>query len=392
MSASAPFTENLSPLQKRLIATALGLVSFAVILCFLFGILLFLRAFVTFFSGVLWPLAAAGILALILRPVVRWIHAHTRLGRIASILVIYVLALLLAASVIALIAPVLIEQALRFFDRLPTILENLRSTVTENFPIVHEFLLKHLGEARLEEYGRTVSEQARNVIGGLLPAAQDFFAQLSGLFSVIAGLAIVPVYLFFFLKTERDPTIDLREQLSFVRDDWRDDVIFLARNFAASMEAFFRGQILIGLIMGVLLAIGFTAVGVNFGIGLGLMIGALNIIPYFGTIIGLISAIPIAYLQPDGGPLTAGLALAVFALVQLIESYFLTPKIMGQKTGLHPLVIIVAIFFWGTALGGLLGMILAIPLTAFFVVAWRLVKHKYLQPLKLATAPAPPAL
>ena len=64
---------------------------------------------------------------------------------------------------------------------------------------------------------------------------------------------------------------------------------------------------------------------------------------------------------------------------QLIESYLLTPRIMGDRTGLHPVAIIVAIFFWGSALGGILGMILAIPLTAFLVVFWRMVKEKYIQ-------------
>jgi predicted PurR-regulated permease PerM len=69
----------------------------------------------------------------------------------------------------------------------------------------------------------------------------------------------------------------------------------------------------------------------------------------------------------------------VFTLVQLIEGYFLTPRIMGDRTGLHPMAIIVAVFFWGSALSGILGMILAIPLTAFGVVFWRLAKEKYIK-------------
>ena len=72
-----------------------------------------------------------------------------------------------------------------------------------------------------------------------------------------------------------------------------------------------------------------------------------------------------------------GLVLLVFVIVQNIEGWYLTPKIMSDRTGLHPVAIIVSIFFWGTALGGILGMVLAIPLTAFFVTAWRLVKRKY---------------
>src|SRR5690606_25270833 len=103
-----------------------------------------------------------------------------------------------------------------------------------------------------------------------------------------------------------------------------------------------------------------------------------NIIPYLGSIIGLALVLPIAWFQPEGGVYPFTGALAVFAFVQIIEGYLLTPKIMGDRTGLHPMVIIIAIFFWGTALNGLLGMILAIPLPAFHVVAWRLVRQKYL--------------
>ena len=65
-------------------------------------------------------------------------------------------------------------------------------------------------------------------------------------------------------------------------------------------------------------------------------------------------------------------------MVQLLEGYYLTPKIMGRQTGMHPVVVILSIFFWGTALNGLLGMIAAIPLTAFLIIAWRLLRHKYL--------------
>ena len=139
----------------------------------------------------------------------------------------------------------------------------------------------------------------------------------------------------------------------------------------------------IALIMGALLAIGFTLIDLNFGIILGLGIGFLNIIPYLGSIIGIGTVLPLAYFQSDGGSIQLVLfALAIFTAVQIIEGYLLTPRIMGKSTGLHPLVIIIAIFFWGTALDGILGMILAIPLTAFFVVAWRLLKRKYLHLLK----------
>ena len=90
-------------------------------------------------------------------------------------------------------------------------------------------------------------------------------------------------------------------------------------------------------------------------------------------------ALPTAYFQAEGGWELLGLTVIIFVVVQMIEGMILTPKIMGDKTGLHPVAIIVAILFWGAALGGIMGMILAIPLTAFLVVFWRLLKEKYVR-------------
>jgi predicted PurR-regulated permease PerM len=190
-------------------------------------------------------------------------------------------------------------------------------------------------------------------------------------------VAIIPVYLFFFLLARGEPTRNLPKHLSFLRPDWRDDAVFLVREFVGIIEAFFRGQLLIGLIMGALLAVGFTIIGLKFGLFIGLLVGVLNIVPYLGTIIGLSITIPLALFQNDGGWKLVGLVLLVKLLVQVVESWVLTPKIMGMQTGLHPVAIIVAVFFWGTAFDGVLGMLLAIPLTAFFVTAWRLLRKKY---------------
>jgi predicted PurR-regulated permease PerM len=145
--------------------------------------------------------------------------------------------------------------------------------------------------------------------------------------------------------------------------------------------AFFRGQLIVAFLQGVLFAIGFSVVGLKYGFIIGMVLGFLNIIPYLGSIIGLATALPLAFFQSGGGLIRVVLVIVVFAIVQAIEAYLLTPKVMGDRTGLHPMVIIVAIFFWGSALGGITGMILAIPLTAFLVVFWRLAREKYVKEL-----------
>jgi predicted PurR-regulated permease PerM len=170
----------------------------------------------------------------------------------------------------------------------------------------------------------------------------------------------------------------IEQFLPFLKKDTREDVIYLFDQFIGILLNFFRGQIVIALAQGVLYAIGFTLVGLPYGIIIGMALGLLNIIPYLGSIIGLAFALPLAYFGAGGGILRVLLVLVVFGGVQAIEGYFLTPRIMGNRTGLHPALIIFAVFFWGMAFKGIMGMMLAIPLTAFAVVFWRLLKKKYI--------------
>jgi predicted PurR-regulated permease PerM len=141
---------------------------------------------------------------------------------------------------------------------------------------------------------------------------------------------------------------------------------------------FFRGQLLIAFLQGLIMAVGYSMAGLSCGFLLGLLFGLLNLIPYLGNLVGLAIALPLAWFQPGGGPGVVLGVLTALGVAQAIESYYLTPRIMGKQTGLHPMVVIFAMFFWGKAMGGILGLVLAIPLTAFLVVFWRLAKEKYL--------------
>ncbi|MDP0498950.1 MAG: AI-2E family transporter [Verrucomicrobiota bacterium JB022] len=380
----------LSPWQRRLVGIALALLAVALIATFFTGIFLLLRAFVQTFSSVLWPLAAAGILALVLRPLALSLQRRLKAGRITVIVIIYLLILLLTSALIGLVLPEIIRQTVAFADFLPQILDNARAFLARHYPQVSAFLQENVDRELATKLATSLGDYAGQLARLTFPAVNQLGTWLGSIFGLLAGIAIIPVYLFFFLKTDRDPGADLDDQLSFIRQDWREDAIFLLREFANSMVAFFRGQLVIGLIMGVLMGTGFSIAGVKFGLVLGLLAGILNIIPYFGTIIGLGTVLPTAFFQPDGGIALVGIALGIFVAVQMLEGYVLTPRIMGETTGLHPLTIIIAIFFWGVALNGLLGMVLAIPLTAFFVVAWRLIKRKYLQPHHQAPTNRPP--
>ncbi len=368
----------LSPAQRKLVGFALGFAAFCAIGWLLLIILSGVAQFIATFSGVIWPLAVAGILALVLRPVVTVFEHRLKLKRPLAVVLLYALFLLLVTGLLLTFVPALVAQLLDFIAYLPELWLKTVAWGELHFPEWLAILRQYLDNPTVKAALDGLTHQAQNLLGQVAPTLKMAGAGLLGLFGFAASVAVIPVYLFFFLLSNTDPTRGLPGHLPFLKKEHRDDVVFLVREFIGILVAFFRGQLLIGLIMGVLLATGFSIGGLKFGLTIGLLTGLLNIVPYLGSILGLSVALPLAFFQPDGGGLPlVGICLAVFIIVQAVEGWFLTPRIMGRQTGLHPVAIIVAVFFWGQALGGILGMMLAVPLTAFFVTAWRLLRRKY---------------
>ena len=367
----------LSPAQRKLVGFALGFAAFCAIGWLMLVLLSGVARFISTFSGVIWPLAIASILALLMRPVVTVFERRLKIRRPFAVVLLYVVFVLLVAGLLVTSLPALVSQLLEFIAYLPTLWQKTVAWSEVHFPewlaVVRPYLANPTVKAALDG----LAQQAQDLLSHLAPTLLSAGAGIFGIFGVVAALAVIPVYLFFFLLSNNDPIKSLPEHLPFLPQENRDDVVFLVREFLGILVAFFRGQLLIGLIMGVLLATGFSIAGLKFGLAIGLLTGLLNVIPYLGSILGLSVALPLAFLQPGGGLPLVFICIAVFSAVQLREGWLLTPRIMGRQTGLHPVVIIVAIFFWGQALGGVLGMMLAVPLTAFIVTAWRFVRHKY---------------
>lgn len=366
--------------QRKLVGFALALLALLATIALLGLVIWVLGGLVGRFAGVLWPLAVAGILALILRPIVDWLEGKMKLHRLAAVILLFGSFLILAGGLALLIVPPLARQVLDFISYLPALWERALAYLEQSYPAWKEVGNRYLNNPTVHSLLQSLLNDFNSLASHALPSLRAAGAGVLTAVSFVTSFAVIPIYLFFFLLSRSAPADRLAEHLSFLNPGVRADVVFLVREFIGIVVAFFRGQFLIGLIMGILLAIGFTAVGLRFGLFIGLAIGVLNIVPYLGTILGLSVALPLAFFEQDGGWLTVGLVLLVFVLVQATEGWFLTPRIMGRRTGLHPAVIIFAVFFWGTALGGLLGMILAVPLTAFFVTAWRLVKQKCFRP------------
>ncbi|MEM1223738.1 MAG: AI-2E family transporter [Verrucomicrobiota bacterium] len=374
-------TPFLSPVQRRIVAaggTALAAVILLVTAFFFFDLL---RRFVGSFQDVLLPLAIAAILATLLRPIITFLETRTRLGRTTGIVLLFLLVILLLGVIAVFIVPALFDQITTFIKEVPTIVQNVLTFSKERFPSAWTWLQEQLGESPeiyIKELIENNSNTVRETLSRLLSSLSSFTGIVGGVFGKIAAYSVIPIYLFFILSGDRDVWKDVEQQLNFLPDSRRDDLVFLARQFSDILVAFFRGQLIIGLLLGVVLAIGFTFIGLKFGFVLGFVLGLLNIIPYLGTVIGLATVLPLAYFQNEGGLALVAWCLLVFIIGQLLTDYVFTPRVMGDKTGMGPMLIIFSIFFWGSALGGILGMVLAIPLTAFFLVFWRLAREKYI--------------
>ncbi|MBP7142422.1 MAG: AI-2E family transporter [Opitutaceae bacterium] len=388
--APAPF---FSAGQRRMITAALSFTAFVLIVVLIVGGIRVLGLLVSHFAGVLWPIAVAGIIALMLRPLVEFLERRLKGRRLAAVLIVVGMMAALFALLLLLVVPPAIDQVLDLIAFVPKLWKDTLSYIGQHYPSWIEITQKQLQNPTVKSIVDQASQELQSLFKHAVPSLKAAGTGLLGMAGFVTHLAVVPIYLFFFLLSRAQPSDRLPEHLPFLSPTVREDVVFLFREFVSIVISFFRGQLLIGIIMGILYAVGFSIVGLKFGAVVGVTLGLLNVIPYLGSIIGLVVTVPLALFQPGGGWKMVAIMLVVQVIVQNIEGWILTPKIMSDRTGLHPVAVIFAIFFWGTALDGLLGMVLAIPLTAFFVTAWRLAKRKYLANWSRSgmADPAPPA-
>ena len=368
----------LSDKQRKTAAAAVTVISVGTILGAVIGLFWIVVQFFATFDHVFLPLAVAGVLALVIQPYYGWLKNKAKMPTALALLILFTSLVIPVIGVLYLFGSLIAHQTAELIDEVPRLWDRVTAYLEARKPELQELFKKHpIGESTRESLQSSVGPLVKflgNAMAGIVTAGAGLVSGAVSLF----GWAVMPVYLAFFLVMPNLQPGSMAQALPFLKPETRKDAVFLIKEFINLIVVFFRGQLLIALIQGILFAIGFSLVGLKYGAAIGLILGFLNIIPYLGSMIGLGVALPLAYFQEGGGVTVLVLVIVVFAIVQLIEGYLLTPKIMGDRTGLHPMVIIVAIFFWGSALDGILGMILAIPLTAFLVVFWRLAREKYI--------------
>lgn len=335
---------------------------------------------INYLSSVLIPFFVAWLLAYLLYPIVKFVEnkLHVRI-RALSIIITMIFVVSVVSLIVYLIIPPMIDQ----FQKLYVILSHWVHETTHTNSI-SEWLSQVLTEnhQRIEAFFKSPDFTAT-----LKSAAPKFFNVLSQTASIILSIVaslITLLYMFFILMDYEYLTANwIRIFPPKVRPFWNE----LMNDVERELNNYIRGQSAVAACMGVMFCVGFSLLDFPMAIGLGILIGIMDLVPYLHTF----ALIPTAFLAmlkaADTGQnfwVIFGLAVGLFAVVQIITDMIVTPKIMGKAMGLNPAVLLLSLSVWGTILG-FIGLIVALPLTTIIIAYWqRYVTREGDRPMHLA--------
>ena len=374
--------------QAGILWSALTALSIAIILAVVGGISFLLKWGLTQLSPVLLPIAVAGIIAFLLDPVVDFIQTKG-IPRTRAIILVFFMAVSLVIALLVSVGPQLTTQAQKLYgeaeynaDRLikqaanveitpPTPPETEESNdaekVDNSLSFVGEMFEKVNQIPLLEDAAERLKGVLVNLTGKIMPSLGRWLTtQMEALMSwvgLMIGMALAPVYAFYFLLEKDGISKNWERFLPIPDSDIKKEVAFVIKAINEHLIVFFRGQVLVAMCVGGLLPIWFSIIGLHHAIISAVIAGVAGIVPYLGVMISILPALTIAFFQQPGWLLPA-LVIIIFILVQMAEGLFISPKIIGDRVGLHPLTIIIAVMIGTALMGGIIGGILAIPLTA----------------------------
>jgi predicted PurR-regulated permease PerM len=404
--------------QRNMLWTAVTALSIAVIGALSIGFIYLSTQVLAFLQPILVPFAVAGVLAYLLEPGVAWLEKRA-LKRQNAVLLVFVLFTTAIVSLGLWIVPKIGEQTSNLAKKIPAYTVKAREAAL-NFATKLEteygIQLPHLSPDATATPASSTTPSATETpqtaaspaspAGPAAPAEDssinefdiDFKTLLTGewvkttlptvlrntwkfisssvggflgIFGFMLGFIIVPLYLYYFLIESAKIKHQWSDYLPLRASAFKDEVVACLTEINRYLIAFFRGQLFVSVINGLATGIGLMVIGLDFGLLIGLALCVLGIIPYLGIAICWIPAAIIGAVQ-GGSALIPGdpwwaLPLAVtiiFIVVQQIDGFFITPRIVGEAVGLHPMTVIASVLVWGLLLGGLLGAILAVPMTA----------------------------
>ncbi|MBA4325138.1 MAG: AI-2E family transporter [Rhodobacter sp.] len=314
-------------------------------------------------GNVLLPFIVGGAIAYFLDPVADRLE---RLGmsRVAATTVISLVALLLVVLLVLAVIPTLVNQLTALVNAAPDISKRLQVFLLERFPE----LADNTSTIRqtLAEIAAAIQARGGELVQGVVTSAL-------GVISIIVFIVVVPVVAFYLLL---DWDMMLTRIDSMLPLDHAPTIRRLAHEIDAVLAGFVRGQVSVCVALGTFYAVALMAAGLQFGLVVGAIAGAITFIPYVGSLVGGILAVGLALFQFWGDWLQIGIIAAIFAVGQFVEGNILTPRLVGKSVGLHPVWLLFALSAFGTVFG-FVGMLIAVPVAASIGVLTRFGIEQY---------------
>lgn len=424
--------------QQRTIWSAASGLAILILGSLLVGLVWLVGQIFSFLQPVLIPLIVAGIIAYLLDPIVRLIERRG-LSRLWAVFTVFFITLVVITLLVAAVLPA-IQGSRQFFREIISQTPAVEAVNTE-LSTASEGEPENLNPDSIDSATRQPSEAdlvpalARSLhhirneyqdgpVGWMLteiddqgqaieidysnesPESIEFFwrtragktlyehkdeliematrwlsvgsSKFFGFLGLIIGMIMVPVYLFFFLKDSVSIREHWHEYVPLRASRFKTELVSTLQEINGYLISFFRGQVVVGVIDGILVGIALFFFDLPYALLIGVFMAILGVIPYIGNILCLIPACIIAYLHAQtASPFGlepwpyVGCVVLIFAGVQQINSLFTAPKIVGDSVGLHPLTVIFSMLFWSLVLGGFVGALLAVPLTAAVKVIFR---------------------
>lgn len=390
--------------QKKILWRALTGVSLCIITGLTILFIWLLSEVLGYLQPVLIPVAVAGIIAYLLDPIVVWFQKK-RLTRLRAVLSTFGIFVCAALTFSAIIIPPITKEVSAAIDGRHNLGEKSKKMLEEFKETswgksTAEYLLEPIKiepdtnkqsisppaqpATIVEKIEKTSFKDTR--IGHFITNNVEKIAQttttvlskstgkIMSYFGLAIGFIMIPLYLYYFLTESAAIKENWHLYVPLKASKFKTELIETLKEINGYLIAFFRGQVLVGFIDGLLVGITLMLFGLPYGLVIGILMAFLGIIPFLGNIICLIPACIIAYVHfsvPENqmwlgdSPLAyVGAVMAIFLVVQQINSLVTAPKIVGDSVGLHPMTVIFSMLFWSLILGGFIGALLAVPMTA----------------------------
>lgn len=375
---------DLSPSQKKTVAAGLTVFSFALVLAFVIFLGWVLLKFFSFASPALTPVIVGLFLSMLFKPYYVWYRKKVPNASLA--LALMLMSVLVPLGLLCWFGGAfVVDQISHLLKTAPMIVGRLSEWVNVQYPRAQTFL---------SELGAKPDDLILMFLVDPVKFSQEClstFGTAYGADAVKAGVGVLKyltslgswlvalIFFAFFLTRPSMTGADYVREMPFFKEATKEFVAKQIDAFCDILVNFFQRQVVICLVEGVYYGLGFMLVGLPYGFVIGFLLGVLNLVPLFGTVLCLPIALPIAYFGDGGSLLRLFLVLGVWLVGQILDGYLITPRIQGEKTGLGYAGIIFSFFFWGIVFHSMLGLLLAIPLSAFCVVFWRALKGTYIK-------------